>query len=256
MTAFNLYNFLSIRIIHAALALVFLGGCSSSMPAIKLNPKVAYKFTGKFCDQANDKCYVGVGTLPERDVQRLDMYATRADIVRLRSCNRTRQLLKEGTHFEFIMTPNEVEKFMVDCDIKGEAFDLKKELHDFYWAMIERPGYELPVVTHCDGFISGDKDEDPKGIGACQVKKEVGTALIKFKTNVKVYNDRESCPLEFFYDSRAENNITVGRDFFVTPDKDVKGDLYKCEFLEQVPPFRKAIVGIRVYEDEIFPKEN
>lgn len=242
-------------VVFAALGSLLLQGCSSSTPAIKLNPEVEYKFTGVFCDKEDSKCYKGVGVLPARPVHRLEMKATRADIVRLWSCNRTRQLLKEGTSFDFQMTPNEVERNMVDCDIRGEAYDLKKELHDFYWAMVERPGYELPVETHCDGFITGEREDDPKGVGACQVKHNQ-TALVKFNTKVKVYNDRESCPLEFFYDNKAENIINVGRDFFFTPDKDVEGDLYKCEFLEQVAPFRKAIVGIHVYEDEIFPKEN
>lgn len=244
-----------------------LQSCKTTLPAMKLDPQTEYKFVGKVCDQStgpkfdctecdpykDKRCFDGVGVIPQHKVIDLLMLATRADLVRVRTCNRTRQLLYKGDSFNFVVTPNLVEQNLDDCDISGEAFDYKKELHSYYWVMIERKNYELPVETQCDGYVVGTDNGAPTGVGACQVGQNL-SGLIRFKVNTEVLFDKEVCPFKFFYAS--EKYMTIGRNFYFTPDEKIKGGKYKCTFVEQVPPFRKAIVGIHVFEEEIFPKEN
>lgn len=237
VTAFNLHNFLSVRNTLATFALVFLGGCSvlTDRVHLKLDEDVLYKYEGMVCDKDN-KCFRGVGVLPQKEKYVLDFEATNADFVQIRSCNRSRKLLDEGRNFEFIMTPNDVERKDISCVIEAQAYDFKKQLHNFYFVAMEREGFDLPHTTICDGFT-----DRRNGIGACQVG--VGqSGKISFDKNVKVFKGDE-CELDFKW--------AVGRDFEFRPEEPGK---YVCGFKESQEPFRKAFVHIIVYEQEIFPR--
>jgi len=93
----------------------------------------------------------------------------------------------------------------------------------------------LPV----DGYT-----KERNGIGACQLG--VGqNGLIKFEKNVKLFRGkRGKCPFKFKYET--------ARDFKLRPEK---AGYYRCSFAEIDGEFRMSHVFIKVFAEQIFPKE-
>jgi len=172
---------------YIVLTVLLLQGCSTLQELsgggdahLMLNKDVFYKFSGKVC--LDKKCFQGAGVLPLKEQQfEIDFYAERADFVKIKGCNRSRQLTHEGSHFDFLMTNNNVETDEITCKIRANAFDYKKQLHSFYFIAFEKKEFELPFTTFCDGYT-----EKRNGLGVCQIGKgQIGK--IKFDTKVQLF---------------------------------------------------------------------
>jgi len=237
-------------VVLIALGVLQLQGCSTIEALtgggdayLELNKDVFYKFSGKVC--LDEKCFQGAGVLPNNPEQYIiDFHASRADFVKIKGCNRTRQLTDEGSHFRFKMTHNDVESDEITCKLRANAFDYRRQLHSFYFVAFEKDEFKLPFKTICDGYTF-----KRNGIGVCQIGKgQIGK--LKFEKKVKIFKGKR-CDIDFEY--AHGKKVELGRDFRFRQRK--HGE-YTCGFAEVDPPHRRGHVFILVYEQEIFPKEN
>jgi len=245
-----LHKFFSALICALAVSSLALQGCSTIKGMIglgedthlDLNAEVFYKFSGKVCYDGT--CFNGAGVLPHSDeIYDIKFHAERADFVKIKGCNRTRQLTNEGTSFVFRMKHNEVED-RISCKIRANAFDFKKQLHSFYFVAFEKHDFKLPFTTICDGYSL-----KRNGVGVCQIGKgQVGK--IKFDMKVKLFKG-DRCNIDFEY--APGKPIAIGTDFEF---RNREHGEHVCEWVEMEEPYRRGFSYILVYQQEIFPKES